>query len=144
MFGLDNELVVSIPDVQRFYSLYADGVYARKIYDAGTHATLLAYPKDAALALYYVYPNHRTACLVRNTTDGAHALPGLSKQVSVIFTVRASSVDKLKRALAFLNKHAGGAFRFDDGFYIRLYFILCRRGKLDYAALRKLTERRGE
>jgi hypothetical protein len=53
-------------------------------------------------------------------------------------------VDKLKRALGFLNKNSGGAYRFNDDFYLRLYFILQNRGKLNYPALRALVEKTDE
>ena len=140
MFGLQDELIVTILDCPHFYSLYADGVYARKTYSNEAAGTLIAYPANAVLALYYTYPSHRAASVIRNTPDGVHALPGLSKKVTTLFTVHASKVDKLRRALAFLNTHADGAFGFDDGFYTRLYFILCGRGKIDYFSLRSLAD----
>jgi len=55
--------------------------------------------------------------------------------------VHSSKVDKLKRAVGFLNKNAGGAYRFSDDFYTRLYFVLEKKGKLNYPALRNLAER---
>ena len=140
MFGLSGEVVASILDKPQFYSLYADGVYARKAYLKDAGVTLIAYPPEAALALYYTYPNHRAACVVRNTPGAAATLPGLSKPVRVLFTVHASLVDKLRRAMAFLGEHSdGGAFGFDDGFYTRLYFVITKRGKLDYFSLRNLA-----
>ena len=140
MFGLQDELVVTILDIPRFYSLYSDGVYTRKTYSKEAAGTLIAYPPNAVLALYYTYPHLRTACVIRNTPDGSRPLPGLSKKVHTLFTVHASKVDKLRRALAFLGKHADGPFGFDDGLYTRLYFLLCSRGKLDYFALRSLAD----
>ena len=140
MFGLPGELVIVIPDKTSFHSLYADGVLSRKVYLKESCETLLAYPPGALLFLYYTYPAHRAASCIRNAAGGA-AFPGLSKKVAVLFTVHASKVDKLKRAIGFLNKNAAGAYSFDDDFYLRLYFILEQRGKLNYPALRSLVER---
>jgi hypothetical protein len=134
VFGFPGELIVSIPDNPPFFSLYSDGPAARTTYLKHSKTTLMAYPRGVPLVLYYTYPAHRAASLVRNL-PGRARFPGLSRTVQTLFTVHASRVDKLRRALGFLNKHSGGAFRFDDGFYTRLYFILLRRGKLDYQAL---------
>jgi hypothetical protein len=139
MFGLPGELVVAIPDKASFYSLYADGIFARKTYLKESGVSLFAFRPGSAVFLFYTYPTHRAASLVRHV-PGSAALPGLSKKVRVLFTVHASKVDKLKRAVGFLNKNLGGACRFDDGFYLRLYFVLQRRGKLNYASLRGLAE----
>jgi hypothetical protein len=142
MFGLPGELVIVIPDKSSFYSLYADGLFTRKVYDKNTGESFFSYDKGALVILYYTYPTHRAASVIRNV-PGRAALPGLSKKVGVLFTVHASKVDKLKRAAGFLNKNAGGACRFADGFYTRLYFILQQRGKLNYQALRGLAENCG-
>jgi hypothetical protein len=139
-FGLPGELVVTIPDEPSFYSLYADGLYSRKVYHKETGETCLAYPEGSVVFLYYTYPNHRAVTCVRNV-PGKAALPGLSKMVSVLFTVHASRVDKLKRAVGHLNEHAGGAYRFGDDFYLRLWFVLMQRGKLNYVGLRNLAGR---
>jgi len=141
MFGFPDELVVTIPDKASFYSLFADGIFSRKSYDTVSGQSFFAYQKDAAVFLFYTYPTHRAVSLVRNT-PGKAALPGLSKKVQVLFTVHASKVDKLKRAIGYLNKNAGGAYHYSDDFYLRLYFILQQRGKLNYLSLRKLAEYR--
>ena len=140
MFGLPGELVIIIPDKANFYSLYADGLFSRKTYDKETEASFFAYEPGQPVFLYYTYPNHRAASLIRNV-PGDVALPGLSKKVSLLFTVHASKVDKLKRAISFLNKNAGGAYQYTDDFYTRLYFILQKRGKLSYLSLRSLAEK---
>jgi len=140
LFGFPGELVIAIPDKLNFYSLYADGVFSRKAYVKDTGESLFAYPPGAVIFLYYTYPTHRAASAVRNAPGGA-SLPGLSKKAALLFTVHASKVDKLKRAVGFLNKNAGGAYRFEDGFYLRLYFILEKKGKLNYLALRNLAGR---
>jgi hypothetical protein len=137
-FGLPGELVITIPDEPRFYSLYADGAFSRKTYIREEAASLFSHAPGAAVFLYYTYPTHRAATLVR-AAPGNAGLPGLSMRVCVVWTVHASKVDKLKRAVAYLNKNAGGAYRFGDGFYMRLYFILLQRGKLNYVALKKLA-----
>ena len=140
-FGLPGELVIVIPDESSFYSLYADGIFTRKTYHKDTEESFFAYPPEAAIFLFYTYPNSRAASLIRNV-PGKAALPGLSKKVSLIFTVHASKVDKLKRAIGYLNANTHlGAYRYSDDFYMRLYFILEQRGKLNYPALRKLAEK---
>ena len=139
-FGLSGELVITIPDESNFYSLYADGVYCRKAYAKDTGESFFAYPSGSVIFLYYTYPTHRAASAVRHGPGNA-SLPGLSKKVSLLFTVHSSKVDKLKRAVGYLNKNAGGAYRFGDGFYTRLYFILEAKGRLNYLALRNLAGR---
>lgn len=140
MFGFPGELVVSISDEASFYSLYADGLYSRKIYLKETGETLLSYPEGSVLFLYYTYPNHRAVSCVR-VAPGSAAFPGLSRKVSVLFTVHASKVDKLKRAVGHLNKHTGGAYQYGDAFYLRLFLVIQQRGKLNYLALRNLAGR---
>jgi hypothetical protein len=133
-------LVVTIPDHNAFYSLYADGVLFSKTYDTGKKASLLAYDTGSIVFLYYTYPTHREACVVRNIPGGRTLLPGCSKRVSLLFSLQASRVDKLKRAAGFLNKRCSpGAFARTDGFYLRLYYLLSQRGKLNYLALRGLA-----
>jgi hypothetical protein len=132
-------LTVAVPDKNNFYSLYADGLFARKVYVREAGYTLISFDRDAVAFLYYTYPTHREACVVRNTPSGTVLLPGLSKRVSLLFSVHASRVDKLRRAVGFLNANSGGAYSQHDGFYIRLAFILARRGKINYAAIRRLA-----
>ena len=143
MFGLEDELVITIPDENNFYSLYADGVFARKTYIKETGESLFAYAPGSVIFLYYTYPNHRAASCIRHVS-GEAALPGLSRKVFLLFTVHSSKVDKLKRAIGHLNKNLNGAYRFKDDFYTRLYFILGQRGKLNYPALRGLVEKAEE
>jgi len=139
-FGLPGELVITIPDESSFYSLYADGLFSRKLYIKETRETLLAYPEGSVVFLYYTYPNHRAVTCIRNV-PGEAALPALSKKVSVLFTAHASRVDKLKRAIGHLNEHAGGAYQYGDDFYLRLYLFLMQKGKLNYIGLRNLASR---
>jgi hypothetical protein len=136
-------LQVTIPDHNRFYSLYADGRHSWKTYDREAKATLLHYPPGAAVFLYYAYPTHREACVIRNSRPlSGTALPGLSAAVSILILVHASRVDKLKRAASFLNAHSpSGAFGQDDGFYVRLGCVISQKGKLNYPALRNLAAR---
>jgi hypothetical protein len=134
-------LTVTIPDDNGFYSLYADGLFSKKTFDKETKQTFLTFDENAVIFLFYTYPSCREICAVRNAaSDKMTALPGLSKKVSPLFTVRASAVDKMRRAIAFLNRNAGGAYSWKDGFYIRLFFLVCRKGPLNYPALRKLAE----
>jgi hypothetical protein len=141
---MKNHLEITIPDHNWFYTLYADGKHSWKTYDQQKKATLLYYPPGASVFLYYTYPTYREACVIRNIGEGTDScmLPGLSKKVFVLFRVRASRVDKLKRAAFFLNKHSVvGAYGHDDGFYFRLGCLLDQRGKLNYVALRSLFEK---
>jgi len=142
---MKHHLEVTIPDHSSFCSLYADGNHAWKTYDRQKKHTMLYYPLGAVVFLYYTYVTYREACVIRNIRDENNLsdcviLPGLSKNVKVLFRVRASRVDKLKRAAGWLNKHSAGAFSHDDGFYTRLSFILEQRGKINYPALGKLAE----
>lgn len=138
---MKHHLEVTIPDHNSFCTLYSDGNHAWKTYDRQKKNTLLYYPPGAAVFLYYTYVTYREACVIRNIQDeNALMLPGLSKKVKVLFRVRASRVDKLKRAEGWLNKHSSGAFTHDDGFYTRLSYILEQRGKINYPALGKLAE----
>jgi len=141
---MKNHLEITIPDSSAFCTLYSDGNHSWKTYDRQKKRTLLYYPPGAAVILYYTYPAYREACVIRNCqNDAGVMLPGLSKKVSVLFRVRASRVDKLKRAAAWLNKHSSGAYAHDDGFYSRLVYVLEQHGKLNYAALGKLAESSG-
>jgi hypothetical protein len=138
---MKNHLEVTVPDCKSFYTLFADGNHAWKTYDRQKKHTLLYYPPGAVVFLYYTYVTYREACVIRCThDDNGVTLPGLSKKVNVLFRVRASRVDKLKRAAGWLNKHSSGAFAHEDGFYARLVYILERRGKINYPALSKLAE----
>jgi len=138
---MKNFLEITIPDHSSFYSLYSDGDHSWKTYDRRKKRTLIYYAPRAVVILYYAYPAYREACVIRNVQDGGGVmLPGLSKKVSVLFRARASRVDKLKRAAGWLNKHSQGAFAHEDGFYSRLVYLLEQRGKINYAALRRLAE----
>jgi hypothetical protein len=135
------ELIVTIPKNASFYTLYSDGLHCAKTIDVKTSLVSFHYPQNEAVFLYYTYPHHREAFLIRNTENGDVSLPSLSKKVSVLFTARASRVDKLKRAVSFLNVHTKGANLFSDDFYIRLWLILEKKGKLDYPALLGIAEK---
>jgi len=138
---MKNHLCVTIPDYNSFYTLYSDGKLAYKTYDQLEKHTLIYYAPGSVVFLYYTYVTYREACVIRIPEDGGDvALPGLSKKVNVLFRVRASRVDKLKRAAGWLNKHSASAFAHDDGFYVRLSYILEQRGKINYPALSKLAE----
>jgi hypothetical protein len=142
---MKHHLEITIPDYNSFYTLYADGKHSWRTYDRLKNKTLLYYASRAVVILYYTYPSHRQACVIRNyienDKDGV-LLPGLSKKVTLLVSVSASRVDKLKRATAWLNIHSSGAFSHDDGFYIRLGYLLEQRGKINYTALRMLAEKK--
>lgn len=135
------DITIPDPELSTFYSLYAYGQPSRKLYLKESVTTLLSYPEDSVIFLFYTYPTHREACAIRNVQAGTVtvSLPGLSKKVSLLFSVHASRVDKLRRAITFLDKQ-GLAYSQDDGFYIRLFFVLSQKGSLNYAALTKLTK----
>jgi hypothetical protein len=121
-----------------FYSLYVEGGFFARSFDRRT--PVFHFAENAALVLYYTYPAYREAAVIRNTPAGAVSFPGLSKKVSVLFSVRASRVDKLRRASSFLKQRFGSACSFSDAFYARLCFLLQQKGRLNYAALRTLAE----
>jgi hypothetical protein len=136
------QLEVAIPDKTYFCTLYAEGIHCWKNYDREKKVTVLHYPPGAAVFLYYTYPTHREACVVRNDdAEGGIMLPGLAKKVSCVLRVHASKVDKLRRAAFYLNRHSSaGAYGHDDGFYVRLGCLMEQRGKISYPALRGLFE----
>ena len=138
---MKTHLEITIPDFNSFYSLYSEGIHSWKTYDQAKKQTLLYYPHNSVVVLYYTYVTYREACVIRfyNNNSGI-SLPGLSKKVNVLFRVRASRVDKLKRAVGWLNTHSSGACSHNDGFYIRLVYLLEQRGKINYAALGKLAD----
>jgi hypothetical protein len=139
---MNTHLEITIPDHNSFYTLYSDGILAWKTYDRENKKSLMYYPPGAVVFLYYTYPTRREACVIRySVKDKGILLPGLSKKVTLLFDVAASRVDKLKRAASWLNKHSSGAYFHDDGFYIRLYYILLQRGKINYPALNNLLEK---
>jgi hypothetical protein len=139
---MKHHLEVTIPDYNSFYSLYSDGRHAWKTYKNNEKHSLLYYPPGAVVFLYYTYATYREACVIRNIdAENSLMLPGLSKKVNLLFRVRASRVDKLKRAAGWLNKHSGaGAYGHDDGFYTRLVYVLEQRGKINYPALARLSD----
>ena len=140
MFGLPGELIILIPDKAVFYSLYADGIFSRKTYQKDSGESFFAYDQGAVVFLFYTYPTHRAASVIRNI-PGSAAFPGLSKRVKLLFTVHASKVDKLRRSIGFLNKNSSDAYHFDDDFYTRLYFLLQQPGRLNYLSLKKLASK---
>ena len=138
-FGLHDDLVIVIPDKPRFYSLYADGFFPQVAYSEDTQEHYFAFSRNSVVFLYYKYPYHRAANVVRNV-PGETDLPGLSRKVRLLFSVTASRVDKLKKAVGHLNKNFDSAYQFSDAFYLRLYFIVSQKGKLNYPALIKLAQ----
>jgi hypothetical protein len=136
-----SQLTVAIPGENSFYSLYADGLFLKKTFDKASGQVFFSYGDNAVVFLFYTYPASREICAVRNAPSAKMiSLPGLSRKVTLLFSVRASATDKLRRAIAFLNTRRGGAYSREDGFYIRLFFLLRQRGPLNYPALRKLAE----
>lgn len=138
---MKNHLEITISDKNSFYTLYSEGNHAWKTYNQKEKHTLIYYPPESVIFLFYTYITYREACVVRfsEINDNSVSLPGLSKKVTVLFRVKASRVDKLKRAVGWLNKHSAGACSHRDGFYIRLQYILEQRGKINYTAIRELA-----
>jgi len=140
---MKSHLEITIPDYNNFYTLYSEGIHSFKTYDKVNNQTLIYYAPGSVIVLYYTYITFREAVVVRFEQDDNKmtALPGLDKKVTLLFRVKASKVDKLKRVVAWLNNHANGAYTHSDGFYLRLSFLLAQRGaKPDYPALSKLVE----
>jgi hypothetical protein len=140
----DSLLTITIPPEDSFYSLFSDGLFIAKQYDKEADITELSYNQDSAIFLYYTYPTHRRAYLVRNVPEnGGRALvglPGISKKVQVLFRQFASRVDKTKRAVSYLNSHYENAYLFSDLFYYRLDIILSMKGKLNYRAIDSIVK----
>jgi|LSQX01.1.fsa_nt_gb hypothetical protein len=137
---INKHLHVSILNSPQFYTLYADGREDTMI--KSETASILLYPENSVLFLYYTYPTHRRVYCVRNCEQSTTELPGLSEKVTVLFKQFASRVDKTKRAVSFLREHyPDNAYSFDDGFYQRLNILLLKKGKLDYYELDELCKR---
>jgi hypothetical protein len=137
------KLVITVHDENKYYGLYADGVYGEKRYVKSTGTTKLFYNENAVIFLYYTYPAYRQVCAVRNTENGGIFLPSLSKKVFLLFNLSASRVDSVKRAVNFLNKTYGSAYNFSDDFYIRLYFLLLDKSKVYDSDIKRLAELSG-
>jgi hypothetical protein len=135
-----NKLIVTVHDENKYYTLYADGVYSEKKYIKSTRTTKLYYDENAVIFLYYTYPAHRQVCAVRNTETKGVFLPGLSRKAYQLFSLSASRVDGVKRAVYFLNKTYGNAYNFSDDFYIRLYFLLLDKGGVYNEDIKRLVE----
>lgn len=134
-----NLLDIIIPDKNSFFSLYSYGEHLRKVYVKEKCITIITYEENSIVYLFYTYPTHREACIIRNSPGPGTLLPNLSKKISLLFSVQASKVDKLHRAFNYLNKR-GLAYSLPDSFYLRLFYILSQKGKINYAALRELLE----
>jgi hypothetical protein len=134
-------LEVTIQKNPQFFSLYADGQEDTIIKNHSS--SILLYPPDAVIFLYYTFPTHRRVYCVRNTNkEHMCELPGLSHSIAVLFKQFASRVDKTKKAVSYLREHyPHSAFSFDDGFYLRLDILLQLKGKLDYSELEALCKR---
>jgi hypothetical protein len=133
------KLVITVHDENKYYGLYADGIYSEKRYIKSTRATKLFYGENAVIFLYYTYPAYREVCAVRNTEHKGIYLPSLSKKVYPLFTLSSSRVDSVKRAVSFLNKTYGSAYNFSDDFYIRLYFLLLEKGGARESGIKRIN-----
>lgn len=134
-------LQVFISDNPHFHTLYSDGQEITMV--KNNEASVLLYPTDAVIFLYYTYPTHRRVYCVRyKDSQSMVELPDLSDKVTILFKQYASRVDKTKRAVSFLREHYPEyAYSFSDGFYHRLDVILLKKGSLDYYELGELCIR---
>ena len=128
-----SDLLVKIP-ANSSYGLFADGQFYKKSFQEKTAETILFFKPNAVIFLYFHYPNLRAATAIRNST-GLMCHPCLSAGVTRLFTVYGSKVTKLQKAVYFLNKKLGDAYNFSDDLYLRLYFILQKKGELNAYAL---------
>jgi hypothetical protein len=136
-----SRLTISIPDKNEYYSLYADGQYLEKRYIKDTGITELTYDENAVIFLYYTYPAYRQVCVIRNTDALGISLPALSKEVTQIFSLSASRIDKMKKVVDFLNRNYESAYNFSDAFYIRLYYLLLKRKTPNRLEIQRLAEK---
>lgn len=132
-------LHVLIPHKENnFYTLYVSGCYGAKT--PISDGTDFSFISGSLLVLYYTYPAHRRAYIVRFTENGKTELPGLSEPIHKIICVYASKVDKLKKSLSYIQEHYEFLFSLPDIFFVRLERVIQRKGKLNYDALRSLCE----
>ena len=136
---MQNLLHVLIPQREHsFYTLYVYGSYGgKRAVPGGSDFDFIS---ESLLVLYYTYPAHRRAYIVRFADDGKTELPGLSHPVKKIVCVYASKVDKLKKALSYIGEHYFPPLTLPDLFYVRLERLLLRKGKIDYPAIKTLCE----
>ena len=134
-------LHITIPRDPIFYTLYADGKEDTLVStDSGS---VLYYPENAVILLYYTFPTHRRVYCVRNVESSIVSdLPSVSLPVSILFKQFASRVDKTKKAISYLREHyPEHTFTLPNGFYSRLGLLLSQKGKLDYYLLDELIKR---
>ena len=134
-------LHITIPREQNFYTLYADGKEDTLVNtDSGS---VLYYPENAVILLYYTFPTHRRVYCIRNIESSIVSdLPSVSLPVSILFKQFASRVDKTKKAISYLREHyPEHTFTLPNGFYSRLGLLLSQKGKLDYYLLDELIKR---
>jgi len=89
-------LNVHIPEVS-FFTLYARGRVERKQTVNGI-GTFIQF--DGVVLLYYKYPHHRRAYIVRNAGDIAHypaiTLPNVKQPVAVLYRAKGRKIDILR------------------------------------------------
>lgn len=134
-------LQITIPHAPIFFTLYADGK-EDTIVNTDT-GSVLYYPDNAIILLYYTFPTHRRLYCVRNTECSIMSdLPSVSLPVSILFKQFASRVDKTKKAISYLREHYHEhAYNLPNGFYSRLGLMLSQKGKLNYLLLDDLVKR---
>lgn len=131
---------VLIPHKEKpsYYTLYVKGNYStKKDFADGVN---FEFVQNSLLILYYTYPAHRRAYVVRFTGNDNTHLPGLSQPVKILLVVHASKVDKLKKAISFIQEHYFKPTYLPDLFYYRLEQIIKQKGKLNYETLHCLCQ----
>ncbi len=140
-----NLIEILVPNEKNFYTLYSDGLETFK--QAVPSGTLFTYPPKSIIILYYTYPTHRRAYVVRyveSPNTQLITLPGVSLPVKELIRVHASKVDKLKKSISYLKEHTHNVYQLSDSFFIRLHYLLQKKGKVNYESLKALINLMGD
>lgn len=134
------DCTISIPNENEHYSLYAEGVFVRKmITDTQSFITL---NDDFCIILYYTVHTWRhlyVCCATRLFPYYPHTFNESDAPLSVIADLTGRSYDRFKRSMAYLNAATLGKFyRFPPTFFWQLA-SLCRFGKNSRLNLRLLV-----
>lgn len=132
---------IVVPEDNNFYHLFSFGYGGvEKVLDKGFE---FSYPTGSVILLYYTYPHHRRAYVVRYTGSDGVMLPGVSAPVKVLVRVHASKVDKLKKSVSYIKEHFGNVFSYKDTFYERLDCVIMQKGAINYEAVDMLCRLAG-
>jgi hypothetical protein len=146
-------LNVRIPEEETApYSLYARGMITTKITVPGL-GTLIGF--DGVAILFYSYPRHRRAYIVRSIDELQYhrgcRLPDVKNRVGVLYEARGRKIDILRNVYYNLEKINGpGVYRFDTLFWQKIgclldYRIRCKERKTAAGEYkRKYTHKAGK